>query len=132
MNTAGFLENFDFNIDAFLSNFTNVNGIRKAITRVKGIGIKITSHWLRNIGYKIPIIDIHIKNLLYYFNLIKNPLKSYIKYEQTLISLANILNMDLFILDLSLWFFGKNNCGNRRCLKCSFKKNCKKIELKNN
>jgi N-glycosylase/DNA lyase len=76
---------------------------------IKGLGMKESSHFLRNIGFKdVAIIDFHILDLLEKENLIKKPKKldkeTYLKLEQVLEKLAKKVNLNLSELDLYLWY----------------------------
>jgi len=76
---------------------------------VKGLGLKESSHFLRNIGRNnCAIIDFHIVDILNEHKLIKNfktmSKKKYIEVEEILNELANKLDMSLGELDLYLWY----------------------------
>jgi len=76
---------------------------------IKGLGMKESSHFLRNIGYKnIAIIDFHILDLLEKENLLEKPKKLdkkvYLEIEQVLEKLAHKLELSLAELDLYLWY----------------------------
>jgi len=78
------------------------------VENIKGMGMKESSHFLRNVGYKdYAIIDKHILKILYENNYINdkkiNP-KRYIEIEKILNEIANELGMDLARLDLYLWY----------------------------
>lgn len=126
IQTAKFFINYDYNPDNFLKKSDDFKILRNELKKIKGIGIKIASHWLRNLGFEIPIIDIHIKNLLIYTSIINEPIKSYIEYEDYILELQYKLNINLFLLDLSLWIFGRENCANRKCNCCILKDICLK------
>jgi len=129
LNTARFFKDYKHNPDNFINNYHNYKDLRNELITIKGIGFKIASHWLRNIGVEIPIIDNHVKNLLYYTGIIKNRKNSYIEFENLIIELARILNIKIFLLDLSIWIFGRENCANNKCLSCFLKDLCLKINL---
>jgi len=129
MNTACFFRNYDYNPDNFINTCHNYNDLRNELIKIKGIGFKIASHWLRNIGVEIPIIDNHVKNLIYYCGIIKNRKKSYSEFEKLIIELSRILNIKIFLLDLSIWIFGRENCANNKCLSCFLKNSCPRINL---
>jgi N-glycosylase/DNA lyase len=80
------------------------------VDNIKGLGMKESSHFLRNIGYKdIAIIDFHILDLLNKERIIKYSKKSlskkdYIGIESILFGLANKVHLSLAELDLYLWF----------------------------
>lgn len=79
--------------------------------RVKGLGMKESSHFLRNIGFKnLAIIDFHIIDLLVSEGLIekpnsKSPTKNkYLEIEQVLKEIAEKSGLNLAELDLYLWY----------------------------
>jgi N-glycosylase/DNA lyase len=76
---------------------------------IKGLGMKESSHFLRNIGYKnTAIIDFHILDILEKEGIIKKPKKLdkkiYLEIEKELKNLASCLNINLAELDLYLWY----------------------------
>jgi N-glycosylase/DNA lyase len=76
---------------------------------IKGLGMKESSHFLRNIGYKnIAIIDFHIIDILVKEGLISRPRilkkENYLKIESILTGLAKKSNLSLAELDLYLWY----------------------------
>ncbi|WP_371803067.1 8-oxoguanine DNA glycosylase [Candidatus Lokiarchaeum ossiferum] len=125
-NTILYFSRYNFDINYFLQPFQSYNQIRNELANsIKGIGIKIVSHWLRNIGYPIPIIDIHIKNILSRFRIIDLETRiSYKQYEKVQNDLIKSLGMDPVYFDLALWLYGKNMCGKRKCNKCKFLHKC--------
>ncbi len=79
------------------------------VKNVKGLGMKESSHFLRNIGYKdVAIIDFHIIDLLVNENLIKRPKtitpKKYLEIESVLENLGKAVRLNLAELDLYLWY----------------------------
>ena len=77
--------------------------------KIKGVGYKEASHFLRNIGYKnYAIVDFHIVDLLAKHNLIKKLKKmtknKYLEIEELLKDIAERLGLNLAELDLYLWF----------------------------
>ena len=76
---------------------------------VNGLGMKESSHFLRNIGYKdFAIIDFHIVDLLVAENLIQKPKtltpKRYLEIENVLKEIAKKANLSQAELDLYLWY----------------------------
>lgn len=76
---------------------------------IKGLGMKESSHFLRNIGFKnIAIIDFHIIDLLEKEKIIKKPKKldkkTYLEIENTLKEITKKANLNLAELDLYLWY----------------------------
>jgi N-glycosylase/DNA lyase len=81
------------------------------VENIKGLGMKESSHFLRNIGFKnIAIVDFHIIDLLVKENLIQKPKsksltkKQYLEIEQVLKQLVIKANLNLAELDLYLWY----------------------------
>jgi len=79
------------------------------VKTVKGLGMKESSHFLRNVGYKdLAIIDFHIVDLLEREKLIERPKtitpKKYLEIEQVLSKLGKKVNLNLAELDLYLWY----------------------------
>jgi thermostable 8-oxoguanine DNA glycosylase len=102
----------------------------RLIKNVNGIGNKIASHWLRNIGFQLPIIDIHVRRVLSCAGLIDT---KYAKYqisdseywylEKKVIEISNQINIDVAKLDFILWSHGREYCVHKACIKCPFGKN---------
>ncbi len=79
------------------------------VDKIKGIGYKEGSHFLRNVGYKkLGILDRHILRILEESKIIEIPKtltkKRYLNIEQKFISLANEVDLDPGELDLYLWY----------------------------
>lgn len=80
------------------------------IKNVKGLGMKESSHFLRNIGYfNYAIIDRHVIKVLNRYGIIdlnigKLNAKKYLEIEEILKSLAAKIDLELGILDLYLWY----------------------------
>jgi N-glycosylase/DNA lyase len=78
------------------------------VKNLKGLGMKESSHFLRNIGYNdVAIIDKHIINILANESLIEKPKtltpRKYIEIENILRKLGKKTNLSLGELDLYLW-----------------------------
>jgi len=76
---------------------------------IKGVGYKLASHFLRNIGFKnLAIIDFHIIDILVKHATIERPKtltpKRYLEIEEVLRQLAAETNLTLAELDLYLWY----------------------------
>lgn len=119
-----FFEKYSFNLNDFLNEYCEYKSIRKELMKISGVGYKIASHWLRNLGYYIPVIDIHIKKLLSRFLVIDEKKLNYLVYENIQNEIIKKLDIDNFTFDLSLWYYGKNFCGNHKCRKCRFYSIC--------
>ncbi len=79
------------------------------VEKIKGLGMKESSHFLRNIGkLDYAIVDFHIVDLLVDEDLIKRPKtltkKTYIEVEDLLRRLSEKIEMSLGELDLYLWY----------------------------
>ncbi len=79
------------------------------VKNVKGLGMKESSHFLRNVGYKdVAIIDFHIVALLVDERLIERPKtlteKRYLEIEKVLEKLGKEVDLNLAELDLYLWY----------------------------
>ena len=108
--------NYSFDIRKLINQFDNSITIRNELAQnkeIKGIGMKASSHFLRNIGFKdLAILDIHILSLMKEMSLIpknfKLTIKNYEKTEDILRKLSHQINIDLPELDLTLWFMKTN------------------------
>ena len=86
--------------------------LREWIVRnIKGVGMKESSHFLRNIGCKnLAIIDFHIIDLLAKHGLIEKPKnksltpKKYLEIENVLNGISKKTGLHLGELDLYLWY----------------------------
>ncbi|NPD87656.1 MAG: N-glycosylase/DNA lyase [Asgard group archaeon] len=79
------------------------------VHNIKGLGMKESSHFLRNIGFKdLAIIDFHIIDLLEKYEIISKPItmtkNKYLEIEGILRDIAHKLELYLAQLDLFLWF----------------------------
>lgn len=79
------------------------------VDNVKGLGMKESSHFLRNVGYfDYAILDRHIINLLVENGLAKRPKtmnkKNYLHLEGKLAKIAERLGMNQGELDFYLWY----------------------------
>ena len=79
------------------------------VKSIKGLGMKESSHFLRNIGFQnLAIIDFHIIDILVKYRLIEKPKnlspKKYLEIENVLRKIANETGLKLGKLDLYLWY----------------------------
>lgn len=86
------------------------------VKNVKGLGLKESSHFLRNVGVlDVAIIDFHIVDLLVREGLIERPTsksitpRKYLEIEDSLRVLGKKLSMNLAELDLYLWYIETGN-----------------------
>lgn len=102
------------NIKSTIQDIVNSQGQIQArdwlVKNVKGLGLKESSHFLRNTGHtNLAIIDRHIINLFKQHSLlnsnfiVKNAV-SYLQVEQVCEQLSSKINMNLSKLDLCLWY----------------------------
>jgi len=80
---------------------------------IKGLGLKESSHFLRNVGYKnLAIVDFHIVDLLVKNKLLQEPKtitpRIYLQAENILKTIAKKANLTLAELDLYLWYIETN------------------------
>ena len=96
--------------EAFKKLDVNHKEIRQHLVQnIKGLGMKESSHFLRNIGFSdYAIIDFHIVDILADNGLIERPKtmasNKYLEIESVLRELANATNTSLGELDLYLWY----------------------------
>jgi len=129
VNAAKYFHNF---VEKYqdIKQFDTHDARRTLIQNINGVGNKIASHWIRNIGYQMPIIDVHVRRVLccagfidkkYLKNQISDSEYQYI--ENIVIDLANQINMDVGRLDYILWIHGREYCINKNCTSCPFGEN---------
>ena len=130
-----FNEKFNGNIEAFLNTHSDVDLIRKKlVNEIKGVGIKIASHWLRNIGMPVCTVDVHLRRLLYNLRLSEEnpegPLKDsdFLILENIFREWSVILNVNLGILQFSIWEYTREFCAHFNCTQCSLVNKCKRGE----
>jgi N-glycosylase/DNA lyase len=100
------------NLVKILSSFKDDKEKREWIVKnIKGLGMKESSHFLRNIGYNdLAIIDFHIMDLLHSHKIIEKPKnksltpKKYIEIENILEKICKATNLTQGELDLYLWY----------------------------
>ncbi|MEP7317792.1 MAG: hypothetical protein ABI921_03600 [Panacibacter sp.] len=131
-----FIERFNSNIEIFLSIDSDVNLVRKKlVTDVSGIGIKIASHWLRNLGLPVCTIDIHLRRLLFNLNLSNENTEGALKdsdflfFENIFREWSKILKIDLGVLQFSVWEYTRGYCAPLNCSDCPFLTKCKRGKL---
>ena len=77
---------------------------------IKGLGLKESAHFMRNIGFKgLPIIDVHIQNFLrkvgYYNKIGTLTKKRYAELENKFLELAKELKIPPEELDIAIWLY---------------------------
>lgn len=135
MNAAEyFVKKFNGSINSTLDSESDIRIIRNKFKKsVKGIGIKIATHWLRNIGFNLGTIDIHVRRLLEWTGLVTIKIwpktmtdKLFIFLEKEIENLAGQNNMDLNVFQYELWLYGRNFCSKNKCMDCKANKFCQR------
>jgi N-glycosylase/DNA lyase len=78
--------------------------------RIRGLGYKEASHFLRNVGYRgYAILDKHLLGRLTEFGIIESPKppstkQKYLAIEERLKRFAEVIGIDFDELDLLLWY----------------------------
>jgi N-glycosylase/DNA lyase len=113
--------------ELFLSS-GDPNHLRRAlVSDIRGIGIKIASHWLRNVGLPIATIDIHIRRfvnacVLRQTTVVGDKTKlttsEFFEYEDILRSIADFLELPLPVFQYSIWLFAREHCSKSSCGGC--------------
>ena len=97
-------------LDELLKTEKDAKKIRAWLVKnIKGLGLKESSHFLRNIGFfDVAIIDFHIIDLLVRIGLIHKPKSltkaKYLEIEALLRELSEKVSLTLGELDLFLWY----------------------------
>ena len=107
-----FYINNSFSIKNVIKSFSDNMSLRKfCVEKIKGIGFKEASHFLRNIGFgqNIAILDRHIlKNLKLYnvIDVIPDNLseKKYLEIENKMRGFSKKIGIDIEHLDFVLWY----------------------------
>ena len=105
------------------------------ILGVKGVGFKTRDIALSSFTKKYSLVDVHISNVLsrtglilraylYGFKLTTDRSNeiNYLEMTRLLSKLSEEAEMKPFEFDQTLWFFGKDYCSPRKCIKCPAKK----------
>ena len=104
---AGYLFNARDKFKQLNINSPNIRD--ELVEKIKGLGMKEASHFLRNVGFEdYAIIDFHIIDILEKYGLIEKPKtmtkNKYLEIEDILKKLAKKVNLSLAELDLYLWY----------------------------
>ncbi|MEK6983970.1 MAG: N-glycosylase [Nanoarchaeota archaeon] len=112
-HTRAYLKNtLNFRLKDKISSFKNKDDLRNffALNKdIKGLGMKESSHFLRNIGFKgYAILDKHIINSLHEFGVLKTNEKpknnkEYLEIEKKFIDFSGQMGIDIDEMDLLLW-----------------------------
>lgn len=85
--------------------------------RIPGLGLKESSHFLRNIGYssELAIIDVHIISFLRYVGLVSDAKitlspKVYFELENLMQQISREYGFNLAILDNAIWHYMRSRC----------------------
>ena len=113
VHTRDYLKNnFNFRLKEKIKSFKGKDELRDFFALgkgIKGIGLKESSHFLRNIGFKgYAILDKHIINSLFEFGILKTNDKpknrqEYIEMEDKFKEFSKNVGIDSDELDLLLW-----------------------------
>jgi N-glycosylase/DNA lyase len=94
-----------------IQSFQDIRAAREWLAKsVKGLGMKESSHFLRNVGYlDVAIIDRHIISNMVDHGILEERPKSvtkrrYLEYEGILAEVARKVDMTLGEMDLYLWY----------------------------
>ena len=107
------ISEYGFNFKKLFNSFDNKISLRNYIATnksFKGLGMKASSHFLRNIGHNsLAILDFHILDIMREHKLIRFSLKSlnmkrYLHIEKILKDFSQEIKIDLARLDLILWY----------------------------
>ena len=107
------ISEYGFNFKKLFNSFNNKILLRNYIATnksFKGLGMKASSHFLRNIGHNsLAILDFHILDIMREHKLIRFSLKSlnmkrYLHIEKILKDFSQEIKIDLARLDLILWY----------------------------
>lgn len=83
------------------------------VSNIKGLGMKESSHFLRNVGFEdVAIVDFHIVDLLVREGLVESETlskKRYLEIESVLRELGEKVGLSLSELDLYLWYIETGN-----------------------
>lgn len=110
-----FLNNYKGRISLFLKSEQDSSQLRDVLVQnIKGIGFKIASHWLRNIGYEVCTIDIHLRRLFVRLKLSKdNPeaqlsTGDFLMLEEILREWSKLQKVGIGILQYAVWEYARN------------------------
>jgi len=82
------------------------------VENVKGMGPKLASHFMRNIGiFGLAILDVHVQNFMARNKILKGQVgklnsKAYAENEKVFLQLAKQLNIPPEELDIAIWMAG--------------------------
>lgn len=82
------------------------------VKNIKGMGMKVASHYLRNIGiFGLAILDVHVQKFmkkegLFVGKVGKLSKKQYLKNEKQYLKLAKKLKIPPEELDIAIWLYG--------------------------
>ncbi|MGQ9720021.1 MAG: N-glycosylase/DNA lyase [Candidatus Jordarchaeum sp.] len=100
-----------YNIKEIITSFPDERLAREwLVKRIKGLGYKEASHFLRNVGFKnVAILDRHVMRIMFEYGLISEIPKTltrrmYLELEQKLEDLGRMVGLSLGELDLYLWY----------------------------
>lgn len=113
-NACSFLYSTNGSLKNLLKHFESEEFARNYLSKnISGLGLKESSHFLRNIGYatSLAIIDVHIISFLKNLKLISEISSltdsKYYELEDKMRKLANFYGISLAILDNAIWNYMK-------------------------
>lgn len=126
-----------------LENWTSVaerlaarqlNAIRSEMVReVHGVGLKITSHWFRNLGLEWPVVDIHVRRFLECTAVLppsssEKPLspRDYLRIEGILWELSRATAIPAGRLDWAIWVHARGACSVGETVRCPVAGTCRR------
>ena len=114
VDACNFIQYTNSSLKNLLKQFESEEYARNYLAEnISGLGLKESSHFLRNIGYatSLAIIDVHIISFLKNLNLISGISSltdsKYYELENKMQKLANFYGMSLAILDNAIWNYMK-------------------------
>lgn len=82
---------------------------------IKGMGMKLASHYMRNIGiFGLAILDIHVQNFMARNGILKGEVgklntKQYLENERTFLQMAKQIGIPPEELDIAIWMVGNGS-----------------------
>lgn len=113
VNAADSLYGEGKNIQYLLSNENSPEIVRNFLAdTISGLGLKESSHFLRNIGYasSLAIVDVHIVSFLRDLGLFQYERKPititvYLELERIMQKISRMFDLNLAILDNAIWHY---------------------------
>jgi len=126
-----FLERYRGDISAFSRESISPDDLRNILVKnISGIGFKIASHWLRNIGFDICTIDLHLRRLFYNLSITDDDADKdldrdlFIRLQQIFQEVGRLKNVRTGVVQYSIWRYTVERCANWKCHKCALRTFC--------